>query len=109
LLENIKILKKYIMKQLVELSSDFIIDAKFAYNLKEGKVDWIDDKKKEAKGKMAVMGITVLVTCYSSEGYPNGLFNKVSLTRYDILTLAEKIKEIESKDLVGNVNDDLPF
>jgi len=97
------------MKQVIDLSTEFIIDAKFKPNKVEGKIDWIDDKKKEANGKIRVDSVSFLVSSYSADGYSNGLFNKVFLNRDDILKLADKINEIETDECIGIPHDYLPF
>jgi len=97
------------MKAFLELSSDCIIDYKFYANYVDGNnPDWVDDKKKFANGKNKVNTVRVLVSEYNSDGYHTGKLIQCSLTKDDILKLAEKIKEIEVPT-AGIPENDLPF
>ena len=102
------------MKQLLSLSKDFILEAKFRCDQVKGennmmKPDFVDDKKDKAHGKNIVESITILVPDYDKDGYPRSKYIVVGITKSDILALVEKIKEIESVRLTGHPGEDMPF
>lgn len=101
------------MKQILELSQEYILEGKFRSNQvkKENgyETDWVDDKKNKANGKNIIENVTVLVPVYDREGYGSSTFQKVWISKDDILKLSKRIEEIESVNLIGHPSDDLPF
>ena len=101
------------MKQLLELSQEYILEAKFRSNqvkTENGyKSDWIDDKKEKANGRNVIESISVLIPVYDREGYGTSTFQKVFIPKEDIIKLSKRIEEIELVQLVGTVGEDLPF
>lgn len=101
------------MKQLLSLNDDFIINSEKSYLQKvneKGQFDfeWTDDTQKEAKGRLDVSEIYFHFPLRNSDGYITDNYVKVYLRANDVITLAEKIKEIQQIDCVGNPCD-LPF
>ncbi len=90
------------MKQLLSLNQEYIIETKFvADTIKDeqtGYVNpaWIDEKKQKATGRKDVDHVILMVEILDREGYHSPLFQKVWISKCDIISLAEKIKEIDA-------------
>ena len=103
------------MKQLLTLQQEYIIKTKFVAdtvkNEKTGYYDpaWTDETKTKAPGRQNVEDIEILIPVYDREGYNTNQFQRYMIYKSDILTLAEKIKEIDAIRCEGVPGDDLPF
>jgi len=98
------------MKQLVQLSNDFIIKTRFDADLDNDKKPvWADKEKIVAIGKNEVINIEMFVPVYDSDGYHYDQYRKVELSKNDILKLAEKIKQIESETVKDTYSERMPF
>jgi hypothetical protein len=103
------------MKQLLDLSTEYIIDTRFLANqVKDENTgyyrnDWVDDKKDKARGRQNVDSIVMLVQILTPDGYSSLGYNKVYISKDDILKLADRIKEIEAITGIATPYEDLPF
>jgi len=103
------------MKQLLTLQQEYIIKTKFiADTVKNENTGysipaWTDETKTKAPGRQNVEDIEILIPVYDKEGYNTNQFQRHMLHKSDIVTLAEKIKEIDAIRCEGVPGDDLPF
>lgn len=103
------------MKQILTLQNEYIIETKFiadtVKNEKTGYHDpaYTDETKKKATGRQNVEHVILMVEILNNDGYYTQVFQKVWLSKDDILKIAEKVKEIDAIRCEGTPNDDLPF
>jgi len=101
-------------KKLISLSNDYIIEGKFKENRTpidggSSLPDYIDDTKILCNGKVVTETVYFHKPIYGIDGYGTGNYLKIELTVTDIKALYKEIEEIESKKVIGEVYDDLPF
>jgi len=99
------------MKKLLSLSQDYTLEVKFKPNYKEGNPDFIDETKTKVNGKNNVDNISMMLEIPGMDGYYNGFYRKIYLSKEDIQTLFLRISEIESAPQQQELNgdEDLPF
>lgn len=101
------------MKLLLELRQDYILEGNFKAREKKTEkgfdYDWIDEKKDKAHGKNVIDNVCMYVPIFDREGYSTQSFQRVLISKDDLIKLAKRIEEIESIELIGAPESDLPF
>jgi hypothetical protein len=98
-------------KQIVPLNNsdtDLILCTYFNKSYKDGKPEYIDEEKRLFKGNNLVNSIYIVSPVYGENGITS--YSKFYLTKGDIIKIYDKIKEIESVEIISKEETpDLPF
>lgn len=98
------------MKQLISLQQDYIMISSFVGKIDEsGFTKWTDDEKKMQYGNNIVDAVYCLMDEHDRYGNYSNTIRKIYLSKQDILTLAENIKQTELLDVIGTETNELPF
>ncbi len=104
------------MKELLSLDNDYILESKFQEkkirdpkNILHTVPDFCNEEKTMVNGNMIIDRVLFMREIFDQYGNSAGQFEMIWINKNDVLKLAAKIMDVESKVVAGYPSDNLPF